>query len=116
VARVRIHPDVLASLNEQRDWIAEHRDDGWAERLQQDLDEALAALTEFPRIGEAASTGERRAGGGKALRRLPLRRTPFVLWYAVEEPGDEVWVLRLFHSRESRFRMRKRSRRGRRAP
>jgi plasmid stabilization system protein ParE len=112
VARVRIHPDVLASLKEQRQWIAEHRNDGWAERLRQDLDEALGTLAGFPRIGEAASTGERKAAGGKALRRLPLRRTPFVLWYALEEPADEVWVLRFFHSRQSRSPGGRRRRRG----
>jgi hypothetical protein len=32
------------------------------------------------------------------LRKLVLRRVPFVIWYAAE--ADEVWLLRLFHARQ----------------
>ena len=100
-ARVRIHPDVLASLKRQLEWIRAHRDDGWAQRLREDLDQALDALAEFPLLGGCAA-------GETHLRRLPLRRTPFVLWYAVDEARDEVWALRLFHSRQSRSQARRR--------
>jgi plasmid stabilization system protein ParE len=110
VPRVRIHADVLASLEEQLGWIAEHRDDGWAERLREDLDEALDALAEFPWLGAAASPGDRAAAGDDALLRLPLRRTPFVLWYVFDERRREVWVLRLFHGRQSRGLRRRRPR------
>jgi plasmid stabilization system protein ParE len=104
--RVRIHPDVLASLREQLHWISEHRDDGWADRLREDLEDALDALAEFPLMGATAPAGDRAAAGGDGLRQLPLRRTPFVLWYAVDDRRNEVWVLRLFHSRQSRKRRR----------
>jgi plasmid stabilization system protein ParE len=107
-ARVRIHPDVVASLKEQLDWIREHRDESWARRLREDLDQAFDALAEFPFLGPRAEDEEHVAGDGASLRRLPLRRTPFVLRYAVDEARGEVWVLRLFHSRQSRARRRRR--------
>jgi plasmid stabilization system protein ParE len=107
-ARVRLHADVLASLEEQLEWIVEHRDDGGAARLREDLDEALDALSVFPLLGEAASDDERAAAGDESLRRIPLRRTPFVLWYGFDERRNEVWALRLFHARQSRGRRRRR--------
>lgn len=40
--------------------------------------------------------GDRTMAG--PLRKLVLRRVPFVIWYAAE--ADEVWLLRLFHARQ----------------
>ena len=101
--RVRLQADLLSDLEDQLAWIPEQRDATWAVRLREDLDEALDVLAQFPVLGMVAA-------GGDELRRLPLRRTPFVLWYALGPKRDDVWVVRLFHSRQSQSRRRRRKR------
>ena len=106
--RVRLQADLLSDLEDQLAWIPEQRDATWAVRLREDLDEALDVLAQFPLLGMVTpGGGELVIPGGDELRWLPLRRTPYVLWYALDHKRDEVWVLRLFQSRQSQSRRRR---------
>ena len=107
---VRRHPDFLCDLREQVAWLEEHRDVAWIEDLRHAVDEATHAVARLPSMGALVPP----AGGGRQpgkLRKLVLRRVPFVIWYAVGK--GEVWFLRLFHARQQNPHPRRRARRGR---
>ncbi len=74
--RIRFHPDFKKDLNGQLRWLAENRDDHWIKQLQNGIDEAIRLLSEFPAVG----TIERQEGD-VVLRRLILRRLPYVIWF-----------------------------------
>ncbi len=97
--RIRFHPDFKKDLNGQLRWLAANRDDQWIKQLQNGIDEAIRLLSQFPAIG----TIERQEGS-VVLRRLILRRLPYVIWFVSEEkkPEPYIWVLRLFHARQNR--------------
>jgi plasmid stabilization system protein ParE len=59
-----------------------------AEDLGLRIEAAIASLSQMPNRG--------RAGPSPATRKLPVRRTPYVIVYAVSE--DEVIVLRIRHT------------------
>ena len=79
------------------------------EALRTGIHEAVALLGQFPLAGAVDM-----AGSVPALRKLILRRVPFVVWYRIDESrrGD-VWMLRLFHARQDRVHPRAGSRSGR---
>jgi plasmid stabilization system protein ParE len=89
--------DFRADLLEQTArLIADERQD-WAERLIEEVEEAASLMGQFPRSGQVES--RRR---GQALRRLLLRKLPFVAWYHWDAKARRVLVLRLFHVRQRR--------------
>lgn len=79
--------DVAAQVDRLRDEGLE----SWVDRLRAELDDAFVLLEDFPQAGVSAR---------RPLRKLVLRRLPFVVWYAFDE--DEVTLLRLFHFRQRR--------------
>jgi plasmid stabilization system protein ParE len=93
--KLRFHARFRADLRRQLAHLAEHGDQRWIEGLRTGIDEALDLLSHHP----SAGTVEARRDDG-VLRRLVLRRVPYVVWYVVER--REVWLLRLFHGRQSR--------------
>lgn len=99
--RVRIHADFRDDLRAQLAWIADHQPASYIDRLRDGLDEAIELIGEWPAIGVVAGHDGRRV-----LRTLILRSLPFVIWYGFDAEGasSDVWLLRLFHSRQDRPR------------
>ena len=54
-------------------------------------------LARFPEAGPVEALR-----GGREIRRVVLRRLPFVAWYHFRAPEKKVVVLRLFHLRQRR--------------
>jgi plasmid stabilization system protein ParE len=94
--KVRFHGRFRDDLRRQLVHLGKHGDAAWIEGLRTGLDEAVDLLSHHPGAGAV----ETRRGDG-VLRRLVLRRVPYVLWYVVE--AREVWLLRLFHGRQRRL-------------
>ena len=69
----------------------------WAERLIDEIEEAAMLLARFPEAGPVEALR-----GGREIRRVVLRRLPFVAWYHFRAPEKKVVVLRLFHLRQRR--------------
>jgi plasmid stabilization system protein ParE len=89
--------DFRADLLEQtRHLIAQKRPE-WAERLFEEVEVTARLLGHSPRAGPVESKLR-----GRAVRRLILRRLPFVAWYHWDAKARRVVVLRLFHVRQSR--------------
>jgi plasmid stabilization system protein ParE len=97
--RIRFHRDFKKDLNAQLRWLATNRDDGWIERLRNDIEEGFRLLTRFPAVGTIEHQD-----GDMVLRRLILRNVPYVIYFVTNiriDDGD-VWILRLFHARQNR--------------
>jgi|1185.fasta_scaffold183378_2 plasmid stabilization system protein ParE len=89
--------DFRADLVEQtRHLLAEDRLN-WAERLIGEVEAAARLLGHSP--GACPLELRRR---GKAIRRLVLRRLPFVVWYHWDAKARRAVVLGLFHVRQRR--------------
>ncbi len=97
--RVRFHAELREDLRRQIDWLSDNRDPSWIDGLRKGIEEAEDLVSTFPHVGTIeAQTGT------SVLRRLILRKVPYVLWFTwdtADEAGD-VWFLRLFHAREER--------------
>lgn len=96
---VSFHPTFRAALLAQEAWLQDHARTTWVEGLREGIADAAGLLTTLPRAGVLDGAGP--------LRTLLLRRLPFTLWYALDEPAREVVVLRLFHVRQYRPRGRR---------
>lgn len=95
-ATVVFTDDFRSDLRSQtRRLLAEEKRE-WAERLIGEIELVARVLERSPKAGPV----ELRRGG-REIRRLLLRRLPFVVWYW-ETQGRRVVVLRLFHVRQQR--------------
>ena len=89
--------DFRADLPGQtRRLVAEEKPD-WAERLIGEIESVAMLLGGSPRAGMVET--RRR---GREIRRLVMRRLPFVVWYHLPARSRKVVVLRLFHVRQRR--------------
>lgn len=95
--RVRIHAAFRGDLRAQLTWLVANGDPVYIESLQEGLAEVEALLARHPAVGAL----EARAASSE-LRRLLLRRAPYVVWYAWDPERGEIWLLRLFHRRQQR--------------
>ena len=97
--RVRFHADFRRDLAAQLTWLQQHRDDAWIERLRTGLDEAIELLSALPRVGTIEAEDDL-----VVLRRLILRKLPYVVWYTCnkDDPKADIWFLRLFHASQDR--------------
>ena len=88
------HDDLVSHLTALR---RESRLDHIA-ALRQDLRDARRLLSRFPRVGTIEERDAR-----AELRRLILRRTPYVIWFVTEgqRRPTATW-LRLFHAHQDR--------------
>jgi len=89
--------DFRADLRAQTRHLIEDDRPDWAERLIEDVELVGRLLASSPLAG--AMEVER---AGRSVRRLVLRKLPFVVWYHWPERSRKVVVLRLFHVRQSR--------------
>ncbi|MFN0062124.1 MAG: type II toxin-antitoxin system RelE/ParE family toxin [Myxococcaceae bacterium] len=81
-----------SDLKAQIRWVESRHTVVWVQRLEQELESARDLLGAFPLAGVNVSD----AG---PVRKLLLRRLPFVIWYVVRD--GRVILLRLFHVRQS---------------
>ena len=96
-AEVAFTEDFRGDLRAQtRRLLADERPE-WAERLIDEIELAARLLGHSP---EAGPVEQRR--GGREIRRILLRRLPFVVWYHWHRAARKVVVLRLFHVRQRR--------------
>lgn len=97
MATVRIAASFVADVEAQVEWIAEHFPASHVDALQQAVHEAVALLSRFPAAGSILDESR-----SPTLRRLVLRRLPFVVLYTLDSREREPWLLRLFHARQHR--------------
>jgi len=97
--RVRLHGDFLADFERQIAWLERRGELAWIEGLEGDVIRALDLLSAYP----AAGVLQHREGA-IALRRLVLSSTPYLAWYVYDDdrPAGDLWLVRLFHSRQLR--------------
>ena len=96
-AAVVFTEDFLKDLRAQTRRLLEEDKADWAERLIDEVEEAAALLGRFPEAGPV----EARLGGHE-IRRVLLRKLPFVAWYRWRAQEKKVVVLRLFHLKQRR--------------
>jgi plasmid stabilization system protein ParE len=96
-AEIVFTDDFRADLRAQtRRLVADDRPD-WGERLIEEVELVARLLASSPLAGSMELNR-----GGRSIRRLVLRRLPFVVWYHWAERSRKVVVLRLFHVRQLR--------------
>lgn len=93
--RVRVRASFLSDVHAQIRWLREHGSDTDVAGLRAGIREARSLLGQFPTAGPVE-----RDVGEHSLRKLLLRRIPFVIWYV--DDGANIWLLRLFHARQER--------------
>lgn len=93
---VHIHVDFRRDLRGQLSWLAEHRDADYIARLRDGISDLRALLADLPRAGPPVAID-----GEITLRKILLRDLPYVVWFADDEARSEVWLMRLFHARQS---------------
>jgi plasmid stabilization system protein ParE len=81
---------IVERLAEQQEW-------SWVEKLGDDLEHLERIISAFPAAGRSLA-----ARGTRELRKLRLRRCPFVVWYLWEpaSPEGPVSLVRMFHVRQ----------------
>lgn len=80
-------------FNAQAGYAIDRGEHDQAVRLTEDIVDLERLLTDFPEAGREI---DRR--GARALRKIKLRRCPFIVWYATD-PRKTV-LARLFHARQ----------------
>lgn len=71
----------------------EHGEERWSRQLAEDIVDVERLLTDFPDAGrELDRIGE------TTLRKMKLRRCPFLVWYTTDP--QKVVIARLFHVRQ----------------
>ncbi|MBI3374417.1 MAG: type II toxin-antitoxin system RelE/ParE family toxin [Betaproteobacteria bacterium] len=91
---IRISPQALAQIEEAADWWAKHRPAAPG-AIRQDIAEILAVLVLQPGLGTPS-----RRGRIKGLRRVPLDRVRYYLYYRVADGAME--VLAFWHTSRGR--------------
>lgn len=96
-ATVVFTDDFRADLRARtRRLLADDRRD-WAGRLMEEVELLALLLGASPRAGAVELRRD-----GREIRRVVLRRLPFVVWYHFRSREKKVVVLRLFHVRQRR--------------
>lgn len=99
--RILLHEDFLADARRHEDWLVRSGNQDWLLNLLSGIEEVAALLQRFPAIGPVLAEDER-----LVLRSFPLRRYPYVIWFAFRRStriGD-VWLVRLFGAHQDRPR------------
>src|ERR1043165_7401761 len=96
---VRRHADFKADFAAQLEWLARHGLADWIVALRTGLDDVTRLVGHLP--GAGSLVGER---GSVELRKVFWREAPYLAWYVHDraEPDGVVWLVRLFHARQSR--------------
>ncbi len=98
--RVRFEAAFQRDLRAQLSFLRDNDEDpSWIERLRSGIDEAVELVARFPDVGSVEGVD-----GTWVLRRLILRRLPYMIWFARDAEAADIWFLRLFHARQDRAR------------
>jgi plasmid stabilization system protein ParE len=95
--RVSARNSFVADVRAQVRWLRGQDEPERVVGLREGVQEARELLSQLPRAGALID----RDGDGE-LRKLVLRKVPFVVWYVFDERSAEVWMVRLFHVRQRR--------------
>ena len=87
--KVRFTPRARRDMAEIHDWIA-LRNPAAARRVEDYVREVSRGLEDFPMVGALTDLAQ--------VRRLPLVRYPYTIYYRVDEFSETVDILRLVHS------------------
>lgn len=82
--QVLVSPRALDQLTQLVAWWRSHRP-SVRDHLEEEFERALAVLAEYPHLG-------RRYGRDRRYRLHQLKKTPYVLFYVVDEEANEVQV------------------------
>lgn len=85
--KVRFHPAARREVRPAKFWFID-RDPNSAQQFQDELDDAIATLSDFPLAGQPHIAG---------TRRMVLRSVPFVLIYRVD--STEVRIIAVAHAK-----------------
>lgn len=87
--KVRFTRRALRDMAEIHDWIA-LRNPAAAARVEKFIREVSENLSDFPMIGSLTDLAR--------VRRLPLVRFPYTMYYRVNQSSETVEILRVVHS------------------
>ena len=87
-------PEFADDLRAQLRYLSDRGELEWIATLDEDVLQAEQVLAQFPEAGRALANE-----GRPAVRRLRLRRAPYVVWYTPAQ-RKRVVLLRLFHVRQ----------------
>ena len=87
--KVRLTKRALRDLVELHDWIA-LRNPAAAWRVEAFVREVSRGLSDFPMIGALTDLAQ--------VRRLPLVRYPYTMYYRINQLNETVEILRIVHS------------------
>jgi plasmid stabilization system protein ParE len=93
---VRFHASFVRDLEKQARWLERNQRPEWVDALREGIIEATHLLEGLPYAGARSSSSP--------LFKLVLRKLPFVVWYSAPAAGNEVVMLRLFHTKQDRPR------------
>jgi len=96
-AEVVFTSDFRADLRAQTRRLVFEEKREWAEMLIEEIELVARLLGAAPLAGQVEMRRGRRQ-----IRRLVMRRLPFVVWYHFRARSKKVVVLRLFHVRQRR--------------
>lgn len=93
--RVRRSATFARLLEAHVSFLTDRDDAEGIRRLEEDLFDLTGLLGSFPDAGRELATSKR-----GSLRKLRLRRCPFVVWYVRQKDG--VTLARIYHARQDR--------------
>ena len=94
---VRYADTFRKEVDAEIEFVLESGEREWAITLTQDIVELEQLLRSFPEVGS-----ELDRDGARTLRKMRLRRSPFLVWYTADQEKDQVVLARLFHARQLR--------------
>jgi len=96
--RVIVRPEAAYDIRSARDWYLQQDASAEADRL---LDEIGTALSKLEKYAHSFRV-EQVTDGGVQIRKVGLRRFPYVMIYVIE-PNDTIQIIALTHVRRSNF-------------
>jgi toxin ParE1/3/4 len=87
--KIRYRPNALAQLDNIFAYIAVHSQPS-AHRVIARIKRSIDQLADFPYSGRPSEIPD--------IRELPIVRYPYIVFYTVDAPADEVLILRVRHT------------------
>lgn len=87
--KIRWRPTALAQLDAIFTYIEERNPDA-AHRVKKTIMRSIERLAEFPYSSRASEV--------PGIRELPIVRYPYIVFYAVDDAAQEVYILRVRHT------------------
>jgi plasmid stabilization system protein ParE len=92
--RFQVARQAASQVSEATKWLWENVDDEAANRLEDEIAEAIERLLRHPSLGPPALNA-----GVPGVRRILLRTMPYHLYYSVNEEQALLTVLAIWHTR-----------------